>query len=531
MDTKSDFGLSLVAALRATRKSSDNAVFVKAALALRAWYRHEVLRNKPELVVQHTAEVFELYGGLKLERNADGTLQLHHGQKPAYLSNIELSSIGRHLAEEARKAIRKVYHDKARDYLKQQTLPEEFEELRVVLADVADYCGRLNVAWWRRKSSLAIDTRVLSRLLWDSGMLDREVFSLATRVAGFRFSVGTYNCCMQQRAELAARVKEAPNMAPWLYDATTAYGESSALRTHPTVWRDLKERFMTLGGTAQAWKWLCGQGHTWFRFTPLCEEHVATITGIASLQLGKVPLHKGLVSAMFTTYPTLPWRMGEPRVLDVFKAAIVANKKRKLKVAEFEDYVLIFDYLRRVPTANTKGATWTSLMRKQAVWHREEAARAAAQRKASNRCVSWMPLVQSIQLAGLEAVSLNNSDELWEEGDAMQHCVGGYDHNCYHNTSRIYSLRRDGLRVATLEIRRNGERWTIGQLYGPGNTKVADVAVQKLAQQVLVACQKALPLSLDDNTVVREPVRDKPTPRARAPRQIHAEDADALLPF
>jgi hypothetical protein len=43
-------------------------LFMKAALALRAWYRHGALIDRPEMVVLQSADRFEVYGGTFIER-------------------------------------------------------------------------------------------------------------------------------------------------------------------------------------------------------------------------------------------------------------------------------------------------------------------------------------------------------------------------------------------------------------------------------------------------------------------------------
>lgn len=101
----------------------------------------------------------------------------------------------------------------------------------------------------------------------------------------------------------------------------------------------------------------------------------------------------------------------------------------------------------------------------------------------------------------------------------MAHCVGGYDRHCANNTSRIWSIRRNGERIATLELTNQGRKaqrkdaeakpnlnWEVRQLYGPGNTvldRKSDVMVQKLIRKLLTACRKAEPLKRADCVVLR----------------------------
>ena len=49
-------------------------------------------------------------------------------------------------------------------------------------------------------------------------------------------------------------------------------------------------------------------------------------------------------------------------------------------------------------------------------------------------------------------VELSSTEQLVEEGQAMRHCVGGYDLYCKEGRSAIFSLKRNGQRQATVEI-------------------------------------------------------------------------------
>jgi hypothetical protein len=522
METRSSYSFELIEALKAAAmyqgdisdaaENLRSATFIKAAVCLRSWYRHEALTQKPELILEHTKDVFRLYGGVRIERRSNGELIVFARDKEQSLRHIELSRVGRYLAHMTRTLIRADYCLMATQLVRSQGFStQDVEKLVKTLNAVDEYVGSsLNVNWWRTRCTIADDTRVLGRLLWDSGLIDRDVFSLAVRLGGFAFSMETYNLCVFHKEGLVARAKEAPHMVPWLLTRLPSqqlYGRSHAINVQESVWKDLKDYFLSLGGTSQAWKWLCGQGYSWFKSYPLEEYYIKLFNALGALQLGKVPLHRGLVGSLNAILAPTYGVTDPTRYLDVFKAAAVAHRKRKLKVGDFDNYNLIFDYLNRVQTATTKGATWASLMRKQHVWHMEEARLAMERRKEAGGCVAWSALVQWLQQGDLEAFSLNDSDDLWEEGAAMVHCVGGYDQRCFHNTSRIYSIRRKGERVATLELRFDDKHWTIGQLYGPGNTAVKDKAVVQLANKVLSAGKRAKKLDRTDNKVIREPKR------------------------
>ena len=527
MVNKLDFSLKLLSTLTAFAategedvvvSTKDSAsLFMKAALALRAWYRHMALLEKPEMVVQMSGARFEVYGGTFVERQANGTLKLENEGRPENGNYVEVASLGQWLARHARQQVQLHYHAKAQELVRSLELDANTTRgLIAALEKANDYVGyKLNVAWWRPKSTLACDGRVLGKLLWDSGVLDSQVFGLAVRVAGFKFTVPVFNQCAEHRGALAARVKEAPHMAPWLLEAD--YNGGGTLRVQETVWKDLKDKFQANGGTPQAWKWLTNQGYNWFRCFRLDKRDIRAVNLLATMQVGKAPMHLGFMVSLRHTLGNDYFKNQAP-YLDVFKAAVVAFKQRKLKMEDFSDYNLIFDYLQRSPSVSTKGATWGSLMRKQHVWHMEFAREEMLRRREAGGCLGWAPFVQSLAAGDLEAVSLNDSDELWEEGAAMDHCVGGYDEQCYRNVSRIYSIRRGDERVATLEIRRYDGKLTIGQLYGYHNRKVKDESVTKFAKKVLLACKRAPEPDLSLNTVIREP---KEQPRWQAPPVAH----------
>jgi hypothetical protein len=57
---------------------------------------------------------------------------------------------------------------------------------------------------------------------------------------------------------------------------------------------------------------------------------------------------------------------------------------------------------------------------------------------------------------GYEFVPLRTVAELTEEGRVMRNCVQTYGYKLTHNCSRLWSIRKDGHRIATLELARFG---------------------------------------------------------------------------
>lgn len=93
---------------------------------------------------------------------------------------------------------------------------------------------------------------------------------------------------------------------------------------------------------------------------------------------------------------------------------------------------------------------------------------------------------------GYEFVELNTSAALTEEGQMMRHCVAAYGERVALGYSRIFGIRRQGARVATVEIRHiNGCPRYIQQLSGPKNEPVPEDVIK--AVLAWLDCMRALP--------------------------------------
>ncbi|OAF07655.1 hypothetical protein AYJ54_17525 [Bradyrhizobium centrolobii] len=76
-------------------------------------------------------------------------------------------------------------------------------------------------------------------------------------------------------------------------------------------------------------------------------------------------------------------------------------------------------------------------------------------------------------VAGYDFLPLNSVSAIAEEADAMRNCLKTYGYNVAHNRSRLWSVRRNGERVATLRVG-CGPRDpfpSIVELEGAGNTE------------------------------------------------------------
>lgn len=81
-----------------------------------------------------------------------------------------------------------------------------------------------------------------------------------------------------------------------------------------------------------------------------------------------------------------------------------------------------------------------------------------------------------------EVRPITNSAELYREGHTMHHCVGTYADRVRDGEAYIYSVRQSEDRVATVELVRDGQQVSVGQIRGPCNSQVS--------QKVMTAVRK-----------------------------------------
>lgn len=104
----------------------------------------------------------------------------------------------------------------------------------------------------------------------------------------------------------------------------------------------------------------------------------------------------------------------------------------------------------------------------------------------------WPPLIPEwAHLDGLDFYPLHTTQELESEGRELSHCVADYAWRCAQGRSHIFTARRRGVSVATLEIvprQRDGKLvWKLRQAKGAGNEPLApdtSEAVKRFMEQL-----------------------------------------------
>ncbi|RIA46181.1 PcfJ-like protein [Hephaestia caeni] len=112
------------------------------------------------------------------------------------------------------------------------------------------------------------------------------------------------------------------------------------------------------------------------------------------------------------------------------------------------------------------------------LWHRRSATIAAVRHEQKTDKPGWPALCPAwtARDGHHQIVPLTSAEDLVLEGNALQHCVGGYYPQCRRGDTQIFSLRCNEIRLATLEMTltyEQGKSLTIapGQFKARGNTR------------------------------------------------------------
>lgn len=139
-----------------------------------------------------------------------------------------------------------------------------------------------------------------------------------------------------------------------------------------------------------------------------------------------------------------------------------------------------------------ESAGWGELMARQKRWHEMVQERERSERAG----ISWEPLSPgwSDPATGFSAVPLTDGGMLWDEGKAMRHCVSSYASDCEEGDCRIFSIRKEGERFGTAEVRIGDGSFEVVQFKGYCNRPIEDERAWAAARAAARQCQEAVAL-------------------------------------
>lgn len=141
------------------------------------------------------------------------------------------------------------------------------------------------------------------------------------------------------------------------------------------------------------------------------------------------------------------------------------------------------DFACNNPDAFNEKWTLQQAMAAQDRWHqtlarRSEAAKAMAKAGVGfDVPIDYSPLPTTAEIDGISFIALQTGEDLFVEGATMRHCVASYISQVVAGSSRIYSLREGGRRLATLELVPKEITRTPREYLGAGGAKI--VAYEK----------------------------------------------------
>jgi hypothetical protein len=123
----------------------------------------------------------------------------------------------------------------------------------------------------------------------------------------------------------------------------------------------------------------------------------------------------------------------------------------------------------------TAHMTWRAVLRRADEWHRRQQAvveQARANHASAQVPQGWDFVCGPLNWEGYDIIPLVNDIDLWDEGQAMSSCLYKIRRFCSKSSepSRFFSVRKNGLRCATLELVRGRpykSRHGLGLMDGP----------------------------------------------------------------
>ena len=130
----------------------------------------------------------------------------------------------------------------------------------------------------------------------------------------------------------------------------------------------------------------------------------------------------------------------------------IASRHGKVSRREFSE---VYQWEHQTGTPLHPRNSWKRLVERARIWRAESRVRVAGDGE------RWAFALQSARIGEFDVVALERSIELWEEQVAMSNCLFRLRRLCAGSgTSRFFSIRRGGRRIATAELqRRGGHDW------------------------------------------------------------------------
>ena len=148
-----------------------------------------------------------------------------------------------------------------------------------------------------------------------------------------------------------------------------------------------------------------------------------------------------------------------------------------------EESTEIIDYVRHMNREGrpVESKTYRGLARKSNLWHRELNEEKINRQwneliqRQNGQYRAWTSAIDQPFTEGPYTITpLKSEYDLYRESLNMNHCVIQYGQQCSNHSSRIFSIRMNGRKLATTQISNTPQGWDPAQTKGPHNHPVSD---------------------------------------------------------
>ena len=378
--------------------------------------------------------------------------------------------------------------------------------------------ARMEKRHWKPATWRAVRAAVAAALA-----LDPAVVRIARRIHlntywASRVSVETYNHVLEHRQDYVKLQRENPQLVALfalLHRDLDGQGEPA---------ERIRARVITHGISPAMWRWVHRYGTPWL--PDLCRRQKAlpvlqTLDLLHAMQRfgwkGRAPrdIVEGVIGRVGDAGIEADSEYRRTGRVEPAMRAMVRwweNGSPKDRATLKTELLSLMMWLARGARKTVTPREWTQMtlkgaMRRIFLWHERDLLEDFG-------TTSWEPRFSlPPEVAGWSPVQLTSTLQVWEEGQAMHHCVFQHAGQCLTGEIEIISLRQaqTGRRVATLGFKVEGQALTAFESAGVANAPVTD-AVRALSRDLAeqMGRQLALRMLFADAHVMQEP-----PPRAR----------------
>ena len=347
-------------------------------------------------------------------------------------------------------------------------------------------------------------------------LLDSDLFDLTLGIFGEQARLGDYARVFQYRNWLL-RFKGRPHGLPLLRLAFRSERSMLALLPKQGYFSELQRELYKMGLTRQAWRFLFRQPRESLIAILACvafdapswEKSIGQINVLAA-GIQQEPLIPSLLEEVMDyirigcgwhSWSKLNGLSDQSTPLQRRNMGTVARVVMRDMPSGDELFVhadVVCGYIKSLDRP-IRSATWDSLLRQ----GRRHALRKGLAVLAADPQLSWLSHLSARNIDGVEVIPLTSVRQVIEESRAMKYVACEQPNWFAENRRRLFSLRLNGRRAATLQIGESGlPQWHVVSLTGLHGEQEADPTLVHVAEVVAEVYGLSRPF---DNAVVPLP--------------------------